>query len=111
MISIRDYAAVERGGTQVKPYGLRSDGAAKCLAFQVWEWREPWYDPSLYLVCDALGAACKTEVFRSTYYAITIPHLMALMTRAEFGHVERRDDVLFQPVLVGVRTAVDPGGA
>lgn len=111
LISVRDYAEVERGGTQVKPYGLRRDGGAKCVAFQVWEWREPFYDLSLYLVRDALGAACKTEVFRSTYYAITIPQLMALMTRAGFDHVERRDDVLFQPVLVGIRTAVEQGVA
>lgn len=109
VISVRDYAEVERGGTQVKPYGLRRDGAARYVEFQVWEWREPFYDLSLYLVRDALGAHCKTEVFRSTYYAITIPELMNLMVRAGFEHVERRDDVLFQPVLVGIRTAVEQG--
>ncbi|MBX9965693.1 MAG: hypothetical protein K2Y35_21720 [Burkholderiales bacterium] len=75
----------------------------------MWEWREPFYDLNLYLVRDALGTACRTEVFRSTYYAIGIPQLMALMTRAGFDHVERRDDVLFQPVLVGIRTAVEQG--
>lgn len=109
LVSVRDYGTIERGGTQVKPHGVRRDGMARCVAFQVWEWHEPFYDLSLYLVRDALGAACKTEVFRSTYYAIAIPDLMALMVRAGFNHVERRDDVLFQPMIIGIRSAVEQG--
>lgn len=105
VLSVRDYAAMERGGTRFKPYGVRCEGMAKHLLFQVWEWREPLYDLSLYVVHDALGQACRTEVIRSTCYAIGVDHLMGLMARAGFVHLERRDDVLFQPVIVGIRPA------
>jgi hypothetical protein len=36
---------------------------------------------------------------------VTIERLMQLMSAAGFVDVQRRDDVLFQPVLVGRRAA------
>jgi len=109
ILSVRDYEAMTHGGTHFRPYGIRRDGTEKCVVFQVWEWREPWYDLNLYVVQDALGESCRSEVFRATYYAIGIDALMRLMARAGFDHVERRDDVLFQPVIVGVRPATRNG--
>ena len=109
IIVVRDYEAMTHGGTHFRPYGIRRDGTEKCVVFQVWEWREPWYDLNLYVVQDALGESCRSEVFRATYYAIGIDALMRLMARAGFDHVERRDDVLFQPVIVGVRPATRNG--
>ena len=41
IISIRDYATLERGGLQIKPYGVRYDGSVRYVLFQVWEWRDP----------------------------------------------------------------------
>lgn len=105
VLSVRDYATMERGGTRFRPHGVRRNGMARHAVFQVWEWREPLYDLNLYVVRDALGQACRTDVFRSTCYAIGIDRLMALLTQAGFGHLERRDDVLFQPVIVGIRPA------
>lgn len=105
VLSVRDYATMERGGTRFKPYGVRCADMAKHVVFQVWEWREPLYDLSLYVVQDALGQASRTQVFRSTCYAIGIDRLMDLMAQAGFVHLERRDDVLFQPVIVGIRPA------
>ena len=43
----------------------------------------------------------------STYYAITISEVMALMTRAGFVNVQRHDNVFFQPVLTGVSPSED----
>ncbi|WP_022983078.1 hypothetical protein [Ideonella sp. B508-1] len=44
---------------------------------------------------------CETEVLRSRYRAVTLERLAQLMAEAGFEAVERRDDVLFQPVLLG----------
>jgi hypothetical protein len=37
------------------------------------------------------------------YYAIPISRLVSLARRAGFVRVERRDGVLFQPVVIGFR--------
>jgi hypothetical protein len=44
-------------------------------------------------------------VLVTRYYAVTIERLMQLMAVAGFVDVERRNDVLFQPVLLGKRPA------
>ena len=49
------------------------------------------------------GAACRTRVLRSRYYAVTVARLLDLMAEAGFVDLRRRDDVLFQPVLTGAR--------
>jgi hypothetical protein len=42
---------------------------------------------------------------RSRYYAIAPDRIAALMAEAGFDRVERLDEMFFQPVLVGTRTA------
>jgi SAM-dependent methyltransferase len=103
IVSVRDYDALERGGVQVKPYGVRYDGAARFVLFQVWEWRGPLYDLSFYVVRDDGGSECSTQVVRTTYYAVSIPALIRLMEAAGFVAVRRIDGVFFQPLLVGAR--------
>jgi SAM-dependent methyltransferase len=107
IVSVRDYAVLERGGAQIKPYGVRYEGAARYVLFQVWEWRESLYDLSFYIVRDDGNSECRTLVARSTYYAITISELTRLMEKAGFVDVRRIDNVFFQPLVVGVR----PSGA
>ena len=41
---MRDYATLERGGTQIKPYAVRYDGTSRYVLFQVWDWRDSLYD-------------------------------------------------------------------
>lgn len=103
IISVRDYATVERGGLQIKPYGVRYDGSVRYVLFQVWEWRDSLYDLSFYFVRDDGADECRTEVARSTYYAVLIPELIRLMEHAGFVDVRRVDDAFFQPLIVGVR--------
>jgi len=103
ILSVRDYAVVERSGTQFEFHGVRQDGDARHLVFQVREWRAPRYELSRYLVRDTFGAACRAEVLRVTCYAITDTELSDLLARAGFERIERRDDVLLQPVIVAVR--------
>ena len=104
VFSVRDYAAIERVSPDVRPYGLRCDEAGnRFLAVQAWEWDGDHYDLRIYLTSEAPDGACQTQVLRSRYYAVTIERLSALLAQAGFAGVERRDDVLFQPVLFGRR--------
>jgi len=103
IVSVRDYAALERGGVQFKPYGVRIEEDARYALFQVWEWHGALYDLDFYVVRDDGAKDCQTHVMRSTYYAVPMAELAALMTRAGFEKVQRVDDVFFQPVLIGLR--------
>ncbi len=103
VVSVRDYAALERGGVQFKPHGVRVEGNTRYALFQVWEWRDSLYDVHFYVVRDDGGDDCQAHVMRSTYYAISIVELMTMMARAGFEKVQRLDDAFFQPVVVGIR--------
>ena len=70
---------------------------------QVWEWDNDQYDLRVYLTSESPEGICETQVLRSRYYAVSIERLLSLLAEAGFVCVERRDDVLFQPVLFGRR--------
>ena len=101
VFSVRDYANIERKNPDMRPYGMRRDGASRFVAVQVWEWDGEQYDLRMYLTQESPGGVCSTRVLVTRYYAITIDRLMQLMRDAGFMAVERIDGVLFQPVVVG----------
>lgn len=103
VFSVRDYAAIERISPDVRPYGLRHEAGIRFLAVQVWEWDGDQYDLRVYLTSESQAGICETLVLRSRYYAVTIKRLLLLLAEAGFADIERRDDVLFQPVLLGRR--------
>jgi SAM-dependent methyltransferase len=104
VVSVRDYAAMERRNPDVRPYGVRIDRQGnRFLAVQVWEWEGDQYDLRMYLTFEAQSGACETRVLVTRYYAIAVSRLMELMVQAGFADVRRHDDVLFQPVLTGMR--------
>jgi SAM-dependent methyltransferase len=107
IFSVRDYAAIERVNTEVRPYGLRVEAGHRFLAVQVWEWDGDQYDLRLYLTWETPDGICKTQVLRSRYYAVSIDRLLSLLSQAGFVAVERRDGILFQPVLLGRRPHAD----
>ena len=86
---------------------MRREGDSRFLAVQVWEWGQGaecnHYDLRVYLTSESPDGTCETQVLRSRYYAVTIDRLLALLAEAGFVDTRRRDDVLFQPVLVGRR--------
>jgi hypothetical protein len=47
--------------------------------------------------------AAVIQVLRSRYYAVPIDRLLLLLEEAGFVSTERRDDILFQPVLLARR--------
>jgi SAM-dependent methyltransferase len=107
VMSVRDYASLDRIDPDVRPYGLRREGGRRFLAVQVWEWEGDQYDLGMYLTTELPNGACETRVIRTRYYAISIARLMDLLAQAGFCDIRRRDDVLFQPVVIARR----PNGA
>lgn len=103
LISVRDYEKEDFSRQQIKPYGIRVQDGIRWLIWQVWDPHETTYDLSIYFVEDSGGTECRAHVFRSTYYAVSIPRLMELMKEAGFADVCRADDRFFQPVLIGTR--------
>ncbi|OQA34621.1 MAG: Glycine/sarcosine N-methyltransferase [Betaproteobacteria bacterium ADurb.Bin341] len=103
VFSVRDYSAIERKNPDVRPYGLRYEEGSRFLAVQVWEWDDDQYDLRVYLTSESSAGVCETQVLRSRYYAVSTEQLLALLAEAGFVDVERRDNVLFQPVLLGRR--------
>jgi SAM-dependent methyltransferase len=103
VFSVRDYATIERRNPDVRPYGMHREDGRRLLAVQVWEWDGDQYDLRLYLTSESSAGACETRVLKSRYYAVSIAKLLSLMTAAGFLDVERRDDVLFQPLVLGRR--------
>jgi SAM-dependent methyltransferase len=99
--SVRDYLNLPRKNPDVRPYNLRYDGEDRLLTVQVWEWHGDQYDLRMYLTREFGNGECSTRVLVTRYYAISIDRLMELMSQAGFVSVERRDDVLFQPVILG----------
>ena len=105
-MSARDYAAMERGGVQLHPHGVRQLQDARYVLFQVWEWEEEHYRTTLYVVTHRTGAEPVTQAVQTTYYAVSLVRLGDLMEQAGFAAVTRLDDCYYQPVLVGHRPAV-----
>ena len=103
IVTVRDYEKEDLSKRQARPYGIREEGGARWLLWQVWDPHPPTYDVTMYLVEDRGRRECVTHVMRSTYYAIGIPRLMELLAQAGFADVKRLDGRFFQPVLVGTR--------
>jgi glycine/sarcosine N-methyltransferase len=103
LISVRDYAAIERRSPDIRPYGSRVDGNCRYSAEQIWMWDRDQYDLTLRLA-ERCGAAVETvREFHSRYYAVDLSTLERLLHESGFVRVERRDQHFFQPLLVAVR--------
>jgi hypothetical protein len=100
ILSVRDYAAIEREPLRFVPYGVRERDGRRVAVFQIWEFEGELYRLNMYFVFDD-GSAPDVRVFRTTYYAIAIDRLIELAQRAGFIEIERIDGEFFQPLIVG----------
>jgi SAM-dependent methyltransferase len=102
MLSVRDYASVQRTDF-VHPYGVRWRDGVKYLPLQAWHWRSPThYDVTFYLILDEHPAASILRV-TTQYYAISTDRLLSLLMQAGFVDAQRLDDTIYQPILVARR--------
>lgn len=99
--SVRDYAAVPRGIDTTHLYGQRHRGHETFNLRQEWHWQ----DAAHYRVTLVVekGASVSKPVLRTAaqYYAVSTERLLELMAEAGLVDCRRRDDVIYQPVLLG----------
>jgi len=106
LISMRDYQSPPPTGTvEVRPYGERLWAGRRYHLRQVWTWNGPRYDLSFEFT-PAEGEGAEAIILKTSYLAIPVEHVAALMRSVGFAHVGRIDGRFFQPVLVGTRPAV-----
>jgi SAM-dependent methyltransferase len=102
LLSVRDYAKVDRSPKSTHLYGERRRGSRKFRLGQTWEWLDPSHYRTTFLIEEAREGGwekvCETH---STYYAIAIPRLLELMEAAGFVSGGQSDSSFFQPVLAG----------
>ncbi|MFC4347846.1 class I SAM-dependent methyltransferase [Kordiimonas lipolytica] len=105
LVSMRDYDAVDRGGVQLKPFGVRDVDGVRWSVYQVWDWRDgnDVYDFAMYFTADDGASELKTHVMRSAFYALRPARMVDLFHEAGFQDVRRIDDVFFQPVIIGTK--------
>jgi SAM-dependent methyltransferase len=103
IISIRDYASIDLQTARMHPHGVREEGGARWVLFQVWEPRPPLYETSMYVMEDRRDSGIRTRVMRATYYALPVGRLMELMQEAGFAGVRRLDGAFYQPLVIGRR--------
>ncbi len=105
LVSVRDYAAIERITPDVRSYGVRVEGNNRYYIEQIWMWDGDQYNLTLRFVDNAADGTRHVHEFHSRYYAVELPALERMLIDAGFERVERRDTFFFQPLLV----AINPG--
>ena len=100
VVTVRDYAAMERSGVQLQAHAAHRVGDALVSVYQVREFDGPTYVLNLYVVEDA-GERRTVHVARTRYYAVPADRLLELLREAGFPDARRIDGRFFQPVLVG----------
>ncbi|WP_216919522.1 class I SAM-dependent methyltransferase [Synechococcus sp. CCAP 1479/9] len=102
LISVRDYAPIERRSPDIHSYGTRVVDDRVYNAEQVWNWAGDLYDLTLRLSEQRSAEPAIVHAFRSRYYAVELPTLEQLLTEAGFTSVVRRDAHFFQPLIVAI---------
>ena len=100
---MRDYGPPPPSGTvEVRPYGERTWAGRRYHLRQVWSWWGPRYDVSFEITPSDSVDECAT-VLKTSYLAIPVAEVAALMNAVGLQGVRRVDERFFQPVLVGTR--------
>ncbi len=105
IIGIRDYRSDEdRTSPQVWPYGFREHTDGRYYIFQTRDWDGDSYEVGMYFVREETeGEPAKVVSGRSTYHALQVDDLMALLVDVGFERVERVDGASHQPVITAIR--------
>ena len=103
LISVRDYANLQRGGRQLHPRRAHAIPNGQLVLFDLWEFEDDaHYHITTYVVEDTGSPAPKTTAIRGgRYYCVELPTLQCLMEQAGFYGVEVIQDRFFQPILIG----------
>jgi len=101
IISVRDYAAMQRGGRQFYPRLIHDTDQGRMVLFDVWEFDGDYYDLTIFVVVDDGQAEAQTHVIRGgRYYCVSTETLEKLFRQAGFVDVRTLKGRFFQPLIV-----------
>lgn len=104
IISVRDYAKMEKGGQKFYPRLTHNLEDGRIVIFDLWEFDGDFYDITTYIVEDKAQPIANTQVIRGgRYYWVSIATLETLLTQAGFTRVKTLMDRFFQPLIVGMK--------
>jgi SAM-dependent methyltransferase len=104
IISVRDYASMERGGRQFYPRLVHDTDQGRRILFDVWDFVGDSYDFTTYVVEDIGQDHAQTHVIRGgRYYCVTAETLEQLFRQAGFSEVRTLHDRFYQPLIVAVK--------
>jgi SAM-dependent methyltransferase len=104
ILSVRDYANLERGGRQIHPRMVHDIPGGRLFTFDVWDFDGDYYDLIIYAVEDRGQDEAAIHVMRGgRYYCVSIDKLEQLLKEAGFEQVIILRERFFQPVLVGLK--------
>jgi SAM-dependent methyltransferase len=102
LVSVRDYASVNREPSSFHDYGERVRDGRRFRLGQQWQWRGPTHYRTTMMIEESIGQSW-TELIRTDaeYYAVPVERLLQLMAEANFVATLVHDVPFFQPVLSG----------
>ena len=104
VVTMRDYLVEKKGSDMFKPYGVRYFQGRRYVLFQLWDFVDDCYDLSLYIVEENISKSkVQTHVFKTRYFAVSIPTIMSIMRDVGFNQVMRLNDVFYQPVIIATK--------
>ena len=105
IISVRDYANIERGGKRLYPRTTHDTPDGRVLLFDLWEFDGNYYDFTTYIIEDKGQPTARAMVIRGgRYYCVAITTLEMLLTLAGFQKVVTLRDRFYQPLMVATKT-------
>ena len=106
LCSVRDYDNVKRGEPSIHSYGVRQQHGEKFQLRQEWVWYGPMHYQATFIIDKETSTGLASE-FSSTseFYAVSTSRLLELMGDAGFEHCNRIDEIMYQPILTGMKTA------
>ncbi len=106
LISVRDYARLEREKGEKKFYSRRVQETeeGQIILFDIWDfYDETHYEITTYLLKDNGEKVGTTAIRGGKYYCVEIPTLEKLFIEAGFRDVTVLKDRFFQPLLVATK--------
>lgn len=102
LISVRDYAAVDRSPRSTHPYGVRTRSGRRFRSSQEWVWYDDaHYRTTMRVETEVEGGWREVVRTEAAYYAVSIARILDLMAEAGFEAARVTEPGFFQPVLRG----------
>jgi SAM-dependent methyltransferase len=108
IISVRDYAATDRGGTQVHPRLVHDRDGIRHILCEVRDFDGEYYSITMYVIRDNGRDPAEVKAIRGgRYYCVSIDKLVSLFCQAGFAQVDVLHDAFFQPLLIATKREKD----